>query len=180
MKYLPLILLLLMGCGVEGPMGPAGPEGIKGATGATGVAGTNGVDGDDGKDGAPGKDGKDAPTPTSLEGYYLLPDGGYLDIYEDAQGLYTIRQARLVLSNADGSKGLIPITTATSLPLVNNKLYVNVNSTYVAATHNVKQDSNATALVGSFLTSLIISKEGVRVIVNNNFSVVFDHSVVMQ
>jgi hypothetical protein len=110
-----------------------------------------------------------------------LPNGGYLDIYQDAQGLYTVRQARIIVTNADASTGLIPIGSTNPLTLVNNSLYYNVNVNYVAATNNVKQDSNNAVFNADYLTELIFTKSGsnvkVEFIVNVPNGIVFDHTV---
>jgi hypothetical protein len=155
-KFLPL-LLLLSACGPTGQSGPTGPAGPQ---------------------------GDPAPTPISLEGYYVLPNGGYADVYQDAQGLVTIRALRLVMANADSSFGLIPIASTTAAATFSGRLYTNVSVAYVALTHNVKQDSNAALLAASYLTELIVSKSGntltIRAIVNNSSSVIFDHSVSSQ
>ena len=115
--------------------------------------------------------------PASLEGYYELPNGGYADIYEDAQGFITVRSIRLVVVNKDGSTGTLPLGSTGALGLVNNKAYSNTNQTYVALTHNVKQDNGA-VLAGSLLTELMLTKEGdklkIHVIVNNSYSVLVD------
>ena len=135
-----LIALMLSGCGVEMESsipGPQGEPGIQGERGEQGEPGENAV----------------VPKETSFEGYFLLPNGGYLDIYEDAQGLSTVRTARLVVVNKDGSTGVVPIASAASLPTVSERLFHTANVNFTAP-NNVKQDSGV-ALVGSFLTQLV-------------------------
>lgn len=129
--------------------------------------------------GPPGLDGKNAVVPVSMEGYYVLPNGSYLDVYEDAQGLNNIREGRLVLLNADGSSSIIPLSSASKLPTVSDHFYYNVNLSY-SATHNVKQDSNNTVLTGSLFTEFVFAKDvtgklTVRIIINSASSVLFDH-----
>jgi hypothetical protein len=117
----------------------------------------------------------------TFEGYYLLPNGGYIDIYDDSQGLYSVRTSRLIFENADLSTGLLPVSTLASLPQVNGMIYSNANATYNATTHNIKQDSNNTALVGSFLTQIQITKENgvlkVRAVISNSSGQLFDHTI---
>lgn len=154
--FILFILMFTFGCGtevIEGVPGPQGPE------------------------------GKSEPKSVSLEGYYELPNGGYIDILEDSQGLLTIRTARLVFVNADGTTGVLPLTTLVATASFEGSLFNNANQTYVALTHNIKQDSNNTVLVGSFLTELKFYKDGngslnVKAIVTNSTTVVFSHTIV--
>lgn len=137
-----------------------------------------------GPSGSPGPQGSSPAAPVSLEGYYVMPNGGYLDVYQDAEGLYTVRQARIVVTNADGSSGLIPIANTAALPLTNSALYSTSSPAYVAVTNNVKQDSNNSVLAAAYLTELIFSKSGngiqVRVTVNATNGVLFDHTITSQ
>ncbi len=157
----------LMGCAEPQPetvtvvQGPAGPQGPAGNIGPTGTSATTEAE--------------------SLEGYYTLPNGGYIDIVEDSQGMCSVRTSRLVFQNMDFSLGLVPITSTSYLPVVNGKIYSNGNVTYAAATHNVKQDFNSSPLNGSYFTELLVWKVdgvlAVRVLVNTSNSPVFDHTV---
>ena len=148
-------MLFMTACGAQGPQGAQGPGGTPQAT-----------------------------VQSSLEGYYVLPNGGYADIYQDAEGMYTVRQLRLVVINADGSSGLIPVANTASLPLTNGMLYSNSSPAYVAATNNVKQDSNNVQLASAYLTELMISHSGsgiqISVTVNATNGVLFNHQVVSQ
>jgi len=154
-------LLLLSACG-QGPMGLQGLQGPQGEAGAP------------------------APEPVSMEGYYILPNGGYLDMYEDAQGLVTVRSARVIMSNADGSTALVPFASLAAAAPIGNATYYNQNLNYVAATHNVKKDSDNSVLAGSFLTQIRIIKDAdtgaisVLVITSSSFGVLFSHSVVSE
>lgn len=155
MKKLTIILTLMflsIGCG-QGPTGAKGENGVS----VTPSAGA------------------------SLEGYFLLPNGGYIDIYQDGEGLYSVRQARIVVTNADGSSGVLPLNSIGALPMVGGYMYYNPNLSYVAATHNVKQDSNNALLNGSLLTELIFGmsngKLQIQIIVNSPSGVLFNHVV---
>lgn len=134
--------------------------------------------------GPQGIPGPAASSVASLEGYYVLPNGGYLDIYQDAEGLYTIRQARIVMLNTDGSSGLVPIGSTGALPMTNGSLYYNVSPNYVAATNNIRQDQTSNQLSGALLTEMILSHSGtgiqVSITVNASNGVLFNHLVVSQ
>lgn len=166
MKKVAMILcVLLSACGQEVKYSQ-GPKGDAGSPGATGASGTS------------------YQPPASLEGYYELPNAGYLDLYEDALGTYTARSMRLVVLNKDGSTGLIPVSSAGPMGFVNGSCYSKSNINYVALTHNVKQD-DGTVLVGTFYTELEFSRNetkgiNIRVKISNSFSVVFDKSVISE
>jgi hypothetical protein len=121
------------------------------------------------------------PEPQSLEGYYALPDGGWADVYEDAQGMYSVRSMRLVVINKDGTSALIPLSSIPANPEVNGVIYYKVNLNYVALSHNLKKDSNNLLLSGSLLTELRISlKDGklnVEVCVSEPFSLAYSGNV---
>lgn len=53
-----LLILVIVGCGKEGPIGPAGPQGVQGLQGQTGSDGTQGSPGTDGTQGLPGPEGQ--------------------------------------------------------------------------------------------------------------------------
>lgn len=179
MRYLFIVLMLMsIGCGTTEPVQVTGPAGSPGPQGDAGKQGDQGDKGDK------GDEGKEAPTPTpvaTLEGYYVLPNGGYADIYQDAQKLYTIRNLRLIVPNADGSTGLVPLNSTGTLNPVNGAVYYSANLNYTPATHNVKQDSNNSLFSGSMLTELIILKSDgkltIKTLVNSSSGVLFDHTV---
>lgn len=134
--------------------------------------------------GPQGIPGPAASSVAFLEGYYVLPNGGYLDIYQDAEGLYTIRQARIVMLNTDGSSGLVPIGSTGALPMTNGSLYYNVSPNYAAATNNIRQDQTSNQLSGVLLTEMILSHSGtgiqISITVNASNGVLFNHLVVSQ
>lgn len=173
MSYFIIVCVFMMiSCGsTETLTGPAGPQGPSGQAGSDGKAG---VKGDKGEQGLTGENTSPVNT---LEGYFTLADGGYIDVYQDAQGLYTVRNLRLVVPNQDGSTGLVPLASTTALTSVNGTVYYSGNLTYTPATHNVKQDSNNTLLTGSLLTELIIHKKDnkleIKVIINSSSGVLF-------
>lgn len=137
--------------------------------------------GSQGPQGVPGPQGSPAPAPETLEGYYTLSDGSYIDIYEDAQGTYTVRATRLTYLNADGSTGTLPAASFVATASEDGRLYLNSSMTFVALTHNVKQDSNNTVLVGSFFTELTVYKSNgllkVKTIINSTSGVLFKHTI---
>lgn len=149
------------------PAGPVGPQGPKGEPAPTPTVTVTP---------AP------SPTPLSLEGYYQLPNGGYIDIYDDAQGMYVVRTARLTFTNKDGSTGTLPIASVVATADYKGKLFYNSNQTYVAITHNMQQDSNNADIVGSYLTELSVYKDDkgllkVKVVISSPTAVLYDGSL---
>ncbi len=121
--------------------------------------------------------------PATLEGYFVLPDGGYLDMYEDSAGTVSLRNGRIVVRNTDGTTGLLPLTTFTQLAKLNqeNKVSYIGNQTYVALTHNIK--SNNSAIAGSYTTQVIISKNDrgllqLNIIISNNATILAKFEVI--
>jgi len=121
------------------------------------------------------------PEPQSLERYYTLPDGGWVDMYEDAQGMYSVRSMRLVVTNKDGTSALIPLSSIPANPTVNGVIYYKLNLNYVALSHNLKKDSNNLPLSGSLLTELRFflrdGKLNIEVYVSEPFSLAYFGSV---
>lgn len=161
-KYWLTLSLLLAACGSDTFTEKQGPKGDTGSTGAQGPKGDPGP--------------AASPLPT-MEGYYVLPNGGYLDIYQDAQGLYTVRTARLTFTNTDGSIGVLPVTSISQSATVNGALYNTSNQTYTPATHNIINSTTKATLSGSLLTQLKLTvdnkKATVKVTVTSNATVVF-------
>jgi len=164
--FLSLIILTACGLDFQGPSGPKGEQGTQGEQGEQGIQ---------------GEQGEPAPVPDTLEGYYRLPNGGYLDIVEDYQGQVLVRSLRLILENEDSTTGIIPITLNSYVQPIDGALYLSASVTYVAATHNIKLPDN-TLLVGAYNTQLIISKVDdklkLRVIISNSYSVLIDQEVI--
>lgn len=170
MRYSKLILvgsvLALASCGADTFIertGPAGPAGPKGDTGAQGPKGD------------PGPSASSTP---GLEGYYTLPGGGYVDIYKDAQGLYTVRAARVTVANPNGSVGVLPMSSTNPTPEVNGVVYNTTIQTYATVTHNVFSLALNGALNGPYLTQTQLSLDDkkrlvVKVIVTSNSMLVF-------
>lgn len=100
-----------------------------------------------------------------FEGYYELPNNGYIEIVQDSGALFDSSTLRLVINNADGTTALIPLTTLTNLPMIANKLYYSGNLTY-AAGNNLKADSNNAALTGSLFTVIALRKDGRRLVID--------------
>lgn len=159
-------VLSLMSCGSDTFVERSGPPGPKGDTGAQGPK---------------GDPGPTASTSPSLEGYYTLPGGGYVDIYKDAQGLYTVRAARITVVNHSGSIGVLPMSSTNPTPEVNGVVYNTTNQTYATVTHNVFSLALNGALNGPYLTQTQLSLDGkkrlvVKVIVTSNSMLVFTGS----
>lgn len=153
MKNTSLMIVLgmiLVGCG-QGPAGPAGAQGPQ------------------------GEPGQSAPTPVSFEGYYTLPDGGWADVYQDAQGTVNVRSMRLIVNNADNSPALVPVSSIAQTAPASGIVFSRQNVTYTPASHNLKKDSDNSLLSGSLLTELRLSirdeKLVIKVIVSGPFSV---------
>lgn len=154
-KLLIAALLILTSCAqnLQGPTGNQGPKGDKG----------------------------DTPSlPKSLSGFYLLQDGGYIELLKDNGDLYDILQGRLVIKNSDGSFGVLPISSFSNIPMMNNKLLY-VTSVSFSAPNNIKTDVGNTVLVGSFLTVLVIEnvndKLKLTVQISNSTNVVTNKTV---
>lgn len=132
------------------------------------------------KEGPMGPAGASAPSFPNFQGFYILPDAGYLEIIQDTGSLSDLNQVRVTVRNTDASTGLLPMAAVNNLPIQNGVLYYLSNLTY-AASNNIKTDAGNTVLVGSFFTSVTMSRSGgvlsVRTQISNGASVVFDHTV---
>ncbi len=119
------------------------------------------------------------PTNNSFSGYYLLPNGGYIDIVQEANGLYDIIAMRLVVINADNSYGVIPLNQMINISHINNSL-VYLNGSVNFTNSNVKNSSNV-SLTGNYITQLVISKNSgalsIEVFISSNQGIVFDQVV---
>lgn len=167
-----VMLLTLTACGKQPPVEPttvyvpvSGPQGSSGSKGDTGPS---------------AQPTSAAPT---FEGYYALENGGYADIYQDAQGLNTVRSLRLVMPNQDGSFGLVPVSNTNGLGVINETLYYNLNVAYINA-NNVKTDVGNNQLNATYLTSVKITKNNktlqIKVDISTNSGVFFSHTVSSQ
>jgi hypothetical protein len=106
-----------------------------------------------------------------------------VDAYIDAQGMFNIKAARVQVVNNDATQGLLPLTTSTALPIVENKAVLNASQTYVTATHNVKPDTGGAALNASFTTvyqfSLTADEELlIKVSIYSGPSVIFSRTII--
>ena len=115
-----------------------------------------------------------------FEGYYALPDGGFADVFEDAQNLVSIRGVRLLVRNSDDSTGIIPLNSIPSIALVNNTVYYRVNLSYTSA-QNIKRDLTNFSVVGTFLTEIQVTKKDEKisftVIISDNNSVLYKKTI---
>ena len=148
------LLIAMLAIGFSGcGQGPTGPQGAPASTGSS----------------------------TSMNGYYTMPNGGYVGIAQQDNGLYSLTPMYILVTNADGSTGYLPFAGTSSIPLVNNQIIYTGNITY-AAGNNVKQDSNAAVLTASYFTeitvSLVSGELNVNVIINSANAVLFNHTVI--
>jgi hypothetical protein len=129
-----------------------------------------------GNSGPKGDKGDPTPLPITMNGFYLLPDGGYVELLKDNGDLYDVLQGRLIVKNADNSFGILPISIMSNIPLMSNKLLLVSNLTF-AAPNNVKADVGNTILVGSYLTMLVFEmvndKLKVTIQISNTNTVLF-------
>jgi hypothetical protein len=93
-----------------------------------------------------------------FEGYYALPDGGFADVFDDAQNLVSVRALRLLTRNSDDSTGIIPIGSLSAGVPVNGVVYHRMNLNYTVA-QNIKKDVTNPPIIGNFLTEIRISKK---------------------
>ena len=114
----------------------------------------------------------------NLEGFYLLPENGSLELVKLENGSYTIYGTQRVISeNVDNSLSLHPAFSTTAVLPINNELNILGNVTY-SVTHNVKKDSDNSSITGSRLTNVNfkINNEGklkitIRIYATNNTNV---------
>ena len=115
-----------------------------------------------------------------LEGYYALPDGGFADVFEDAQNLVSIRGLRLLVKNSDDSTGIIPLNSILSIALVNSTVYHRVTLSYTSA-QNIKRDLTNSPVIGNFLTEIQVKKKDEKilftVIVSDSNSVLYKKTI---
>lgn len=128
---------------------------------------------------APSPSATPTPEPFTLEGYHTLQNGGYADIVEDAQGLFTVRSLRVSVKNADGTWAVLPLASTSPLAAINGVVYLTQAMTYVPATHNMKDSSN-TLLSGSYSTQVRFFKAGgllaIRVTITSSNTVLMDNT----
>jgi len=102
------------------------------------------------------------PAPIVFQGYYLLPEGGYVDMVEDTGGLIDISLIRLVIVNNNGSTGVVPIT-GTNLVVRDNKHIQITNNYTLATTNNIRRQGSNTVLAGShYITTTFSFDENKR------------------
>lgn len=100
---------------------------------------------------------------SSFEGYYALPDGGFADIFDDAQNLVSVRALRLLTVNSDDSTGIIPTGSLSASVPVNNVIYHRMNLNYTVA-QNIKKDITNSPVIGTFLTEIQVTKKDDKVL----------------
>jgi len=173
MKYL-LTLFLIIGCGSaedgtngvncydylgdtngDGEInsidcsGAVGSRGENGEVGPVGPKGGEGAKGDDGEAGKNGTDGKDYVAPVPMEGYYLLPDGGYIEILQNEDGRYIIYGTqRIYTINNDLLAALHPALPAGPHTPHNGIIAGEYNSNYNSTTNDVEVDGGSSNISG--------------------------------
>lgn len=150
---------------------------------ACGKDGSNGLNG---MPGVPGPTPSPIPTSASIEsyaGFYVMPDGGYLEIVQDSGGLNDLNTIRLIFRNSDNTAAILPLTSLNNLPTQNEEVFYANTLAYTAA-NNVKIDSMSTVITGNLITFLRLYKLNnkliARVQISNGASVIFDHDIVQQ
>jgi hypothetical protein len=98
-----------------------------------------------------------------FEGYYALPDGGFADVFDDAQNLVSVRALRLLTRNSDDSTGIIPTGSLSAGVPLDGVIYHRMNLNYTA-TQNIKKDVTNAPIIGNFLTEVRITKKDERLL----------------
>lgn len=135
--------------GSQGSTGDTGPTGSQGPKGDKGDQGEQGVSGADGSDGVNGQDGKDYEAPVSMEGFFTLPNGGYIELIENADKEIVIYGTqRLYTTNFDGGLALHP-----NLPVGPHNLKLGIisgeyNTNYNSTTNDVEVDGGTGNIAG--------------------------------
>jgi hypothetical protein len=115
-----------------------------------------------------------------FEGYYALPDGGFADVFDDAQNLVSVRALRLLTRNSDDSTGIIPAGSLSAGVPVNGVIYHRMHLNFTVA-QNIKKDLTNAPIIGNFLTEIRISKKDEKllftVIISDAVSVLYEKTV---
>jgi hypothetical protein len=115
-----------------------------------------------------------------FEGYYALPDGGFADVFDDAQNLVSVRALRLLTVNSDDSTGIIPTGSLSAGVPVNGVIYHRTNLNYTVS-QNIKKDVTNAPIIGNFLTEIRISKKDEKllltVIISDANSVLYKKTI---
>jgi len=179
MKKSLLILALVISCGTEGQRGRSGEsctviESSEGSlvkcgasevlvkNGTNGTNGTNGVDGKSGTNGTDGKsgtNGKDYVAPTTLEGFYSLPNGGYLELVENFdKDIIVFGTQRIYSPNSDKSLALYPTISTTPFAVRNGKIVGEQSLAYTALANGLKIDATNADISGTRKTTYTFSR----------------------
>jgi len=179
MKYLSLLLLFITSCGTfEGPKGHKGDTGnsctveeyedggvIVCADGTEYIIkdGEQGLEGSQGEQGPPGEDGQDYHPDPGFEGYWDLPNGGYLELFVTKDNrAYIYGTQRIYSVNFDDGLALHPNISAGPHfirdSIVNGEYY----TTYSSTTHDLERDGTTSNITGSRKTvyTLKIQSDG--------------------
>lgn len=141
--------------------------GTDGKDGKDGETGPQGSDGADGKDGADGEDFTPAAS-VSLDGYYMLPSGGYLELLKNSEGQILINGIqRIYSSNTDNSLSLFTSLAVGPYTVRDGVVRTEYNATYVALSNNVHILATNTAIVGTRKTVTTFSKNSAGKLVIN-------------
>ncbi|RLG45049.1 MAG: hypothetical protein DRN81_02980 [Thermoproteota archaeon] len=137
--------------GIDGTDGNAGAVGAKGNVGEQGSQGVQGIAGTDGKDFTP-------VLPVDFEGYWVLPNGGYIELIENADQRVLIYGSQRILStNYDGGLAIHPPITAGPHFVRSTVISGIYNYTYSSSTHDLERDGETGNITGTRLTKYTLS-----------------------
>ena len=109
----------------------------------------------------------------SLEGYYVLPNGGFIELVQLSNGTYVIYGTQRVLSvNKDSGLALHPNLPTTPAFLVGGALNGVYNANYSNVTNDVENDVTEVDITGSRLTNYTLyrTSNGTLKIILNVYS----------
>jgi len=130
-----------------------------GKDGKDGENGKDGSNGSNGFNGSNGSNGQDYKAPTSLEGFYNLPNGGYLELVENYdKSIIIYGTQRIYSTNTDGTSVLYPALPTTTHTVHSGSVTGEVALTYAAA-NGLEVDITNVAIAGSRKTVYTFSKD---------------------
>jgi len=119
----------------------------------------NGKDGINGENGTNGKDGFDATIPEvpEFKGYWVLPNGGYLELLTTSDNrVYIYGTQRIYSVNYDGGLALHPNISAGPHYIRSGKVVGEYNANYSSSTNDVERDGSTSNITGIRRTVYII------------------------
>jgi hypothetical protein len=121
----------------------------------------------DGEAGTDGIDGEDYTEPVSLEGFYELPFGGYIELVQlEDQRIMVYGTQRVYTKNFDQGLAFHPnITTAPYMPK-EGKLIIEQNINYNTSTNDVEKDGTTSNISGKRKSIFTFSTQESQLILN--------------